>query len=168
MKWYNLVSQKLYGYFTGQSADRQVILGFHLPGLLAVFFDKDGMYRDVLERSFSTDLLAEWSNPPYDPWNPSRELRCKGFQELRCLADEITFREGPISILPFNLMPAHQVYLDPVPETYRDILENPEHFTEEEREQAADWCATLDDNSFFAFSWSYEYLMNSDGTVNSS
>jgi hypothetical protein len=154
VKQYQLISQPLYGYVTGRSRERQVILGFHLPGLLALFFDFEGRFLEVIERSFSNDLLAEWNNPPYDPWNPRIELRPKGFQELRKLAAEIELQEAPISVLPFNLLPEHAVYLNPVPELYRDVLQDPDDFSPEEREQATDWVTNLDTNTFFAFFWS--------------
>jgi hypothetical protein len=164
---FQIVSDKWRGFFTGHSGGWQLLIGFHMPGLIAVFFDAQGILTDVQCRVFSDELLREWDNPPYDACNPGKELRAQGLAELRKLQRDISFEEGPIYVQPFTLRPTHDVYLTELPEEYRDVLDSPEQFDDvEEQQEALDHVRKWKDAGMFALGWDVEYFMNRDGTIN--
>lgn len=167
MALFELVSDKWRGFFTGHSEGRQVLMGFHVPGLMVLFFDTQGVVTEVQTRVFSDELLCEWENPPYDPHDPSQELRVQGLAELRKMQHEIGFVEGSIRVQQFNLQPTHSVYLTELPEEYRDALDDAEQFDdEEEKEETFDHIQKWKEAGMFALYWDVEYFMNSDGTIN--
>jgi hypothetical protein len=167
MASFRVMSDKWRGFFTGHSGERQVLLGFHLPGLIALFFNAQGTLTDVQTVAFSDELLREWDNPPYDARDPNKAIRVKGLAELRNLQQDIDFVEGAILVQPFTLKPVHNVYLTELPEEYRDAVDDPEQFDdEEELADAFDHIRKWKEAGMFALGWDVEYFMNRDGTIN--
>jgi hypothetical protein len=167
MSSFRLVSDKWVGYFTGTAGENQVILGFQRPGIVAVFFDDAGKLLRVEEDRLDEDILVEWSRPPYDPRNPDKELRPRSFQRLRTVAAKIGFEEAAITIQPFDLESSYSISMNPVTGEIQEILDNPDDYSQAERIEAREYLRQANEGvGPFAFQWDQEFLMNPDGTIN--
>jgi hypothetical protein len=168
MRTYRLVSGKYAGFYTGTSGDRQVLMGFNNPGLLAIFFDRDGNLLEVRERVFPKEWFREWEVSLAGEGGEERR-RPNSTRERNALMAEIGFREGPIDIKPFDLEEKYWVSLDEVTSDVRDTLEHPEEYSEEDIESARmSLEISRELGGLYGFHWGNDYYMNEDGTINTS
>jgi hypothetical protein len=160
-----LVSSDYHGYWTGKSGPFQVFMGFLFPGIILIRFTHEGIVAGAEDRSFSPDLLVERAYHSFDPSMHPEAVRPKGFPRLKQWQDEIGFREQPILIQPFSLLPRYPVGVDIVPYWVHDAIAHPANYLLEEVEAAHEMLTNWRHGFGYALNWEGEYLMDSDGTI---
>lgn len=159
-----IVSDHFRGFYTGKADGQQVLIGFHLPGLLLIRFTTEGVVSEVEDRILSAEAINEWDNPPIDPVG-RQVLRPLGMTALRNWQEQIGFQEGPILVEPFRLAEPHDVVLSILFGEYEDILTNPHDYSEADRQVVRDVLRDWKEGGMFSFYWDVEYYMNGDGTI---
>ena len=143
-------------YQTGlASGGRQVVMGpFHMPWVVAVFFDKHGTLLGVERKLVAAGINAEHSD-------------ASGYQEsldktVASWKSEIGFIEAPIAVKPFFLK-EYFIGIEELPLDLADYLSNPSKYPTEDQAEFLKDIVSWKSAGNFVFSWSESYHLDKNG-----
>jgi hypothetical protein len=148
-------------YLTGRLADgRQVLMGVMCPDFAIHYFSAAGDFVEIQNRKLTLPPAIRNGVYFFD------EIADASLNaDIAAWCTELKFTESPIDVLKFD---SDGGTIEDFPAELIELDEEPDNFTDDERDELLEWRADWVESDLFAFWWGDELWIDSDGNVNTS
>ena len=146
---------------TGRLADgRQVLMGVMCPDFAIHYFSAAGDFVEIQNRKLTLPPAIRNGVYFFD------EIADASLNaDIAAWCTELKFTESPIDVLKFD---SDGGTIEDFPAELIELDEEPDNFTDDERDELLEWRADWVESDLFAFWWGDELWIDSDGNVNTS